>query len=129
MFCKERVRKLKINSNLSEPVKGELPAAWGINGAFPQLQELDLGQNTGISGTLPAAWGSDNSSMTDLRRFKISTASLTGSLPAQWAQNLPAMSNLNISNNLITGEGLCCSGHEYYVFVLFYCACKWQACI
>lgn len=75
-----------------------------MNGAFPQLQELDLGQNTEITGTLPAAWGSDNSSMTLLHRFKISTANLTGSLPAQWAQNLPAMSNLNISNNLISGK-------------------------
>jgi hypothetical protein len=79
-----------------------------MNGAFPQLQELDLGQNTEIKGTLPAAWGSDNSSMTLLRRFKISTANLTGSLPAQWAQTLPAMSSLNISNNLISGREINC---------------------
>ncbi|KAK9917092.1 hypothetical protein WJX75_000820 [Coccomyxa subellipsoidea] len=94
------IKSLILHDNY---IQGELPAAWGMNGAFPQLQELDLGQNTEITGTLPAAWGSDNSSMTLLRRFKISTANLTGSLPAQWAQTLPAMSSLNISNNLISG--------------------------
>ncbi len=83
--------------------QGELPAAWGMDGAFPQLQELELGQNQDLGGTLPAAWGSDNSSLTALQLFKVSTGSVKGSLPAQWAQNLPAITNLNISNNLISG--------------------------
>ncbi|CAL8464777.1 g4312 [Coccomyxa elongata] len=84
-------------------IEGQVPAAWGANGAFPALQVLHLSNNPGLNGTLPGSWGADNSSMTQLQRLMLSSTNVTGSLPAQWAAQLPALQNINISDTLLTG--------------------------
>jgi len=49
-----QLQQLTLNAN---PFTGQLPAAWGEPGAFPELFALEC-YDTNIDGTLPDAWGS-----------------------------------------------------------------------
>ena len=84
-------------------VQGTIPAAWGTNAMFPKLANLSLAYNSPLSGTLPASWGADNSSLTGLQLFQANNCNLTGPLPANWSTYLPALKDINISSNGLTG--------------------------
>ena len=76
---------------------------WGLYQNFPKLVNLSLAFNPPLSGSLPASWGSDNSSLTSLQNFDANNCNLTGPLPGEWAAQLPALTNVNISSNALTG--------------------------
>ena len=84
-------------------VQGTIPAEWGGNALFPKLVNLSLSYNPPLSGTLPANWGSDNSSLTSLQLFQANNCNLTGPLPANWSMYLPALKDINISSNALSG--------------------------
>ena len=84
-------------------LQGTIPAEWGEDTLFPALVNLTLSYNEALSGNLPASWGADNSSLTSLRLFQANNCNLTGPLPANWSMNLPALKDVNISSNALTG--------------------------
>ncbi len=84
-------------------VQGTIPAEWGTNALFPKLVNLSLSYNPPLSGTLPANWGADNSSLTSLQLFQANNCNLTGPLPANWSTCLPALKDINISSNALSG--------------------------
>ena len=73
---------------------------------FPKLVNLSLAYNDPLSGTLPASWGADNSSLARLQLFEANNCNLTGPLPANWSTYLPALKDINISSNALTGLSL-----------------------
>ena len=73
-------------------VQSTIPLEWGLGGAFPSLQVLDISNQTwGLNGSLPASWGSDGSgSLGALTRLSVHSnsygvlSSLAGTVPASW---------------------------------------------
>jgi hypothetical protein len=85
-------------------MQGSLPVDWGLDTTFPKLQNLTLSFNPSLGGTLPEAWGSDGSSFQVLSKLEINNCNVSGTLPAAWATTLPALKDINVSTNSLTGE-------------------------
>ena len=84
-------------------VQGTLPSQWGLNASFPALKDLTLSFNPGISGSLPDVWGINRTSFRELKAVELNNCNLTGTLPAAWATQLPALQEINVSSNFLTG--------------------------
>ena len=84
-------------------MQGTLPGQWGLNGSFPALVNLTLSFNPGISGSLPDVWGVSRTSFRKLKALELNNCNLTGTLPAAWAAQLPALREVNVSSNFLTG--------------------------
>ena len=84
-------------------VQGTLPGQWGLYGSFPALMNLTLSFNPGISGGLPDVWGVSRTSFRKLKALELNNCNLTGTLPAAWATQLPALREVNVSSNFLTG--------------------------
>lgn len=63
-------------------LRGNLPASWGADGAFPALQRLDMSSNS-LGGGLPPAWGNP-AAMPDLRYLNVSYNGIEGNVPPAW---------------------------------------------
>lgn len=84
-------------------LQGTLPEEWGVNQMFPDLQKLTLSFNQLLSGSLPPSWGSVNGSFQSLEKFQANNCNLNGSLPEGWPAGLPALTDINLSSNALTG--------------------------
>ena len=103
LHCRPCLCVLLPNLCMSHGVQGTIPEEWGEEALFPKLVNLTLSYNEALSGSLPASWGADNSSLTGLQLFQANNCNLTGPLPANWSMNLPALKDINISSNALTG--------------------------
>ncbi len=104
--CQNSAAELELHLTHALWVQGTIPAEWGGNALFPKLVNLSLSYNPPLSGTLPASWGADNSSLTSLQLFQANNCNLTGPLPANWSMYLPALKDINISSNALSGLSL-----------------------
>jgi hypothetical protein len=68
-------------------------------GALPQLQQLYLTENPGLTGTLPETWGN----MTKIMYLDLVTNNLDGSLPESWG-GMTKMMHLYLRNNHLDGS-------------------------
>ena len=95
-----QLQQLTLNAN---PFTGQLPAAWGAPGTFPELFALEC-YDTNIAGSLPDAWGSIQA-FQELRILYLHSNNIAGALPDVWAQkgSFPSLLGLAIRNTLLTG--------------------------
>jgi len=95
-----QLQQLTLNAN---PFTGQLPAAWGAHGTFPELFALEC-YDTNIAGSLPDAWGSIQA-FQELRILYLHSNNIAGALPDVWAQkgSFPSLLGLAIRNTLLTG--------------------------
>ncbi|KAL3130219.1 hypothetical protein ABBQ38_008518 [Trebouxia sp. C0009 RCD-2024] len=82
---------------------GSLPATWGQQGAFPALQDLQLG-NSSQNGSLPPEWAGP-AAFRQLSSLLLFSIGISGTLPLSWANNgsLPALLELGLVNTNLTG--------------------------
>ena len=90
---------------------GTLPDAWGIPGAFPELNTMTV-FGMPLTGTLPASWGS-NASLPSLLSLGLgmdnaSTAAgcISGPLPESWG-SFSAFQQLQIFTLRACIQGMC----------------------
>ena len=95
-----QLQQLTLNAN---PFTGQLPAAWGAPGAFPELFALEC-YDTNIAGGLPDAWGSVQA-FRGLQILYLYGNNVAGPLPDAWAQkgSFPSLLGLALRNTLLTG--------------------------
>ena len=76
-------------------------AEWGVDGAFPELEELtlDLNPNLGAFASLPDAWGTGGG-LPSLRLLSMRSCNLSGTLPDTWAAQLNLTAILLDSNTI-----------------------------
>jgi hypothetical protein len=94
---------LRLLTLCGNSLRGTLPAAWGVDGAFTELKRLDMSSNS-LGGSLPAAWANP-AAMPDVRYLNISYNAVSGAVPAQWLQAaaFPALMSLDLASNNLTG--------------------------
>ena len=97
-------------------MQGTLPEEWGVNQMFPDLLKLTLSGNQLLGGSLPPSWGSVNGSFQSLAKFEANNCNLNGSLPEEWPAGLPALTDVNLSSNALTGIQ---SQHNFKVCLSF----------
>ncbi|KAK9809494.1 hypothetical protein WJX73_004499 [Symbiochloris irregularis] len=82
-------------------VSPNLPEEWGINDAFPALQNLIIFFDASIGATLPSVWGS-HGGLASLQSVAIS--SLSGTLPNQWGTRFASLSHIAFPWGALTGS-------------------------
>lgn len=74
----DRLTALQQLSIVGQGFSGRLPASWGADGGFGELQLIDISQNQ-LSSTLPAEWGAP-----DRCEFRDILCQLYGYVPVVW---------------------------------------------
>ena len=84
---------------------------------FPSLRRLNLSGNQRLSGSLPPSWGSETGSFQNLAKFDAASCALNGSLPEGWPTGLPALADVNLSSNALTGTHSCTVSRPAWAFL------------
>lgn len=100
----DRLTALQQLSIVGQGFSGRLPASWGADGGFGELQLIDISQNQ-LSSTLPAEWGAPDR-FQKLQALTLASNGLTGALPDTYgkAGAFPSLKSLTLSGNKISGS-------------------------
>ena len=80
---------------------GTLPELWGMNRIGSPAGLIIFLQDNSLLGSLPETWGSLNLTLLSLMQNR-----LNGTLPVSWGESWPLLSFLDLSENLLSGDGL-----------------------